>query len=385
MRRLLSLLYLFCFFTTIIYAFNVEWKNGFIVTNDNNTIRGEIGLQDEGKDHLICLFRENAAASQIKYMPADIDRFGTDDGLIFVSLHLKTATIDETYFARFLFEGIVNLYYIELPDGSIDSYIFKKRGDDKFRMVKAASNSSLVEKKRMRSHISVILNDSQEIQGDINKLSGNRDDLIKLLEKYHDLVCNEERCIIHVESKPSRSSFLTPYIGLRDVRMTNEVFRSIIDQDIFSPMIGVEYSTAVERFSSKWMFTAALDVTNLRVEKTIKGGNQYKFSGLIIGNDLGIEYRILSLKVIPSFMLGFFHRYMIETKNETTSGKDLDYQKYGGGFFLNAGVDFPLKNGHSIPVKVAYHRIIFGNALAEGRCVSAYEYWTISMGYKFRL
>ena len=64
-------------------CYALDFRNGYIVQNQNDTIRGQIAYQAYGKYLESCIFKSNGMERQ--YFPADIDGYGFDDGRYFAS------------------------------------------------------------------------------------------------------------------------------------------------------------------------------------------------------------------------------------------------------------------------------------------------------------
>lgn len=393
MRRLFTFLFLINLLCISAFAANTEWKNGYIVSLTGDTIHGQVGIYDNGSNYHSCRFRSSLKGEITNYSPADISAYGTENGLVYSSLKVKSVNLDDTYFVQFLFNGIVNLYYIELPEDSVYSYILKRVDSERTVLMRTVedSKSRPTAIKRIRITTATVLGDCPEIQDDIRKIKGNRDELIKLLEKYHHIVCDDIRCIIYAEKKPKRKHFIGPYAGIRHNEINHFYYWSTWTGNSVSPLIGLDYSTTVERFTDRWLIHATLDFSNLHIN--VNEGSYPKmknqFSAFIVNNSLTMEYRILSLKVKPSFRFGFFQEGVFAYKNKIKVDRYPEekyiYRKYWGGGQLDAAIYIPLNNRHEIPVRFTYQQGLFGQSLQAVNGFDMNFTFSLSVGYNFKL
>lgn len=393
MRRLITYLFLVNLLSISVFAVNTEWKNGYVVSLTGDTIRGQVGIHDNGSNYHSCKFRSSLKGEITNYSPADISAYGTESGLVYSSLKVKSVNLDDTYFVQFLFNGIVNLYYIELPQDSVYSYILKREDSERTVLMRTVedSKSRPTAIKRIRITTATVLGDCPEIQDDIRKIKGNRDELIKLLEKYHHIVCDDIRCIIYAEKKPKRKHFIGPYVGMRYNEVNHFYGFTTFSDNHVSPLIGVDYSTTVERFTDRWLFHATLDISHIDINVNQSSYPRAKndFSAFIVNNSLTMEYRILSVKLKPSFRFGFFQEGLLAYKNELKLEAFNDeksvYRKYWGGGQLEAAIYIPLNNKHDIPVRFIYQQGVFGQSVQSVNGFDVNFTLSLSVGYNFKL
>lgn len=73
------------FFTLLVYASasaQVNPMQGYVITNNNDTIHGMIDYRSDAKNALECHFKENGQSDYRTYAPSDISGYRfTDDGI----------------------------------------------------------------------------------------------------------------------------------------------------------------------------------------------------------------------------------------------------------------------------------------------------------------
>ncbi len=73
-------------------AFGQEFRNGFIITLENDTIPGQVAYRSNLKNYESCLFKEDQTASE--YYPNDIIGFGYDDDKFYSSQIIEGSFVE---------------------------------------------------------------------------------------------------------------------------------------------------------------------------------------------------------------------------------------------------------------------------------------------------
>ena len=117
-------------FLTLVTKAQVNPKEGFIITNQKDTIYGMIDYRTNTINAQQCVFKADDASEYVKYTPGQIlgYRF-KENGKFYVS---KKFDNNEEFFAEFLVDGIMNLYrkekgfrqiyYLENEEGKVVQY-----------------------------------------------------------------------------------------------------------------------------------------------------------------------------------------------------------------------------------------------------------------------
>ena len=181
-------------FLTLVTKAQVNPKEGFIITNQKDTIYGMIDYRTNSINAQQCVFKANDAPEYVTYAPGQIwgYRF-RESGKFYVS---KKFDGEGEFFAEFLVDGILNLYrkekgfnkiyYLENEEGEVVSYenleedinydqrIAKMRAQGLFRQVSK----------------------SQRAVDDIKVGNMSERQMIKMVRDYHEDVCtSNEECI----------------------------------------------------------------------------------------------------------------------------------------------------------------------------------------------
>ena len=86
-------------------------QEGYIITNENDTVRGTIDYLSDIRNMHICLFKADGEDTYRKYKPGEISGYRlTNNGIFYVTRTFMIGDKEETIFAEFLLQGGVSLY-----------------------------------------------------------------------------------------------------------------------------------------------------------------------------------------------------------------------------------------------------------------------------------
>ncbi len=176
-----------------------DYRNGYIITLQQDTIRGLIlhtGVANISKE---CVFKKNAQDNSVKYKPFDITGFRFDEGKYYISKELPLRSGAKSFFAEYLIKGKSNIYYccdeddhyfIEIENGKIYELTEPEKifGDE--------NTGSYYAPKLYTNKLKVLMKDCNNIDKEIDNTILTHASLIKLSKKYHEGVCDSEKCII---------------------------------------------------------------------------------------------------------------------------------------------------------------------------------------------
>ena len=98
-------------------------KQGFIITNQNDTVYGTIDYLSDTKCAYSCRFKPDGGAEYKTYQPNDIRAYRfSDDGVFYVTRTFDGDREQKTFFAEYLIEGGVSLFHHK--EGDTNYYYF---------------------------------------------------------------------------------------------------------------------------------------------------------------------------------------------------------------------------------------------------------------------
>ena len=177
------------------------FKPAYIITRQNDTLFGKIDNRDYLPLSKSCIFLSGEGI-KTKYTPDDIRAFRFIDGSFFVAKDIA----GEKLFLEFLVKGKINLYYYY--DGTNRYFIEKE-------------NEPLTEIGGGKSTLNYYTQDAPELRKKINEIEElNHKNMIALVQDYHNMVCDDEKCIVYVKKEYQTQGFKN-IVGISPFRLIN--------------------------------------------------------------------------------------------------------------------------------------------------------------------
>jgi len=207
------LLFVFlCFLPTLFLPAQTDFREGFLVTNGGDTLRGEIDYRGDVFLTTTCRFRRDGQKAS-DYPPQDIQSYRFVDSRYFVS-----KTVDEKpVFLECLFTGAVNIYALSRSAPENDRFFIEKEEvrlteipyEEGVRRVPVEDAPNKLNTKvnyQSKEHIGVLsffMQDAPELIPSIQSMQKPRSrTLVKLAQSYHQAVSGESQSISYVKDVP---------------------------------------------------------------------------------------------------------------------------------------------------------------------------------------
>jgi opacity protein-like surface antigen len=210
MRKLLLSIIFSAF---VLAGFSQKYLPGYILTNEGDTIHGELLKQRKLSARNKCIFKDLNGEINT-FLPNQIIEYRFTDGSYYISMELEENGSQKQVFIQFLLKGIVELYYY--PTNGKGKFYIEKEG----KLIELANNEKRViingsEYQRFDNEYIGILkylySDAPEVIRKIDNLSFTPNEMVKISEKYHNYVCEDESCEIYI------SKFKTPHFGIKPI------------------------------------------------------------------------------------------------------------------------------------------------------------------------
>ena len=200
----LSILVFSLLFTSGLFA-QANFKKGYIIKSNNDTIYGEIDYQSDTKMGKVCTFQSKEGDAKTAYTPTDLIGYRFTDGKFFITKDWEGNRV----FMEYLVNGLVRFYYYRGEGG--DHYFIEKDGEKMaelpYKEIIVTDDNKTYLQKSTR-HIGVLtyyLKDAPVLQSEINTFDQpSHKNLIRLGEEYHNAVCTDgQKCIIYEKKLPA--------------------------------------------------------------------------------------------------------------------------------------------------------------------------------------
>ncbi len=391
MKTKLVILLLFIFSNVYSQSY---FRDGYLITNDNDTIFGQI---DNGKliiNPFKIKFRSNLNSEIQNYSPEDIYGYRFNDGQFYISKQVEMNSIENIVFLEYLVEGIVNLYYLydELtPRYFIENEngLYELRDDQKEILAQKdifSEYSTYI--KKSNQYIGVlryILSDAPELRPKVDQAVFNHKSLMNLTEDYHNYVCDDEKCLVYKKKKEIGKTKIGIKAGMTHVTTSNNISfysnltRRPIEEGAFDPSTSYDFGIFVNQelpfnyknLSLQYEISFNAWELNEKIEqKSII--RDYEVTQQALNNELLFKIEFPIAIIEPNIQLGGFYKHffnykcvIISTDNnkedhiriiEGEEELNVNYfQKYDAGLAIGLGTNIKITNNYEISVDARYH------------------------------
>lgn len=364
-RRLAPTIVLLMLSTTKIMA-QTNPKLGYVITNDGDTIRGNIDFRTNEKLSKQCVFWADGGSEGVTYEPGDIEGFRFDNGgKYFVTRRLNVTGEPELYFAEFMVQGMMNLYCVAY---NRDEYYFFEREDGEMAQLTNRAflttsslqdeEEKLQEKKEQYGKVKFLLKDSWKAASEMNEKDLSRKKLVKVVRDYHDDVCTDgSSCVVYEYNEKSDKSRIRfkAFTGFAYYSKERTVKQDLPDESYHGGAfeIGLGVETDIERVTkggSVEIGLAYTPKTKFEHNVLVRGGHEPSRTVYERGRaatSIGVVKRFGKGSIQPLVRGGGF--YVLHFGNHETryytSKKIFDDTWDNTAFFgiyLGAGVQMPL-------------------------------------------
>jgi hypothetical protein len=248
-----------------------DFRPGYIITNSNDTISGEIDYRGDLLMAQRCTFKSSEEI-KTEYTPFDISAYRFTNGKYYVSRDLN----GRSAFLEYLIKGKVNVYYqrdqegdhyymdkegVKLAEIPYKEEIRYKEGENHFDHSVYYLYQSIVHK----NFLALYLQDAPKLEPRIYNLEKpEHQNMIRLAKDYHNIVCKDETCIIYDKKPPFLGIALEPAGGL--VNYSNQ--EDLKDKNYFQ--FGVFMHLWMPRTNEKLFFRTGLLYSTLEYEAKVR-------------------------------------------------------------------------------------------------------------------
>lgn len=257
MLRLFFLLTALC--TSNIVLAQSDFRKGYIITLENDTINGLIDYRDGTKNFETCSFKKNENDEIVDYRPSKLNGYRFKDDKYFKPRRIENQDGYQEYaFLEVLISGSVSLYKHK-------STFFIEKGDSSFHKLETETIETFSngEKKQRVSKkylgiLSFLLSDCSELRKEIQSVGLSEGPLMKIVKKYHKLQ-NLEYSIYRAK-QPTLKLSIGIYTGVNisNTKFSSERnnFNHLVEGNFENgtPIIGLNFNLFFPRFSGKISF-----------------------------------------------------------------------------------------------------------------------------------
>ena len=333
-------------------VFNViaqsDFKRGYIIKNNNDTIYGIIANKRNTYSAQYCIFKINDQAPKQVFSPEDIKAYRFLDGKYYISNQITEGDVKKRVFLEYLIKGIVNVYYYEDKEG--EHYFANKTGDSILHELKNSDDvysndesgqngSSIFLKSDATYHFSkreyigllkYMFQDSPKVCDEVDNLLLSHKSLIKIAREYHNSVCSGDECIVYEKKEAKNQLFFGPIIGLNEISFSKgkssdplECFQNAQFNSVFYPSFGIFVKARMPYINNENLYLQyEVSVSHVSFHASNpytvpEGTTTYVYDMTehqsTLNNNLFLKWELLKGKIRPTFQLGILVRSLIKS------------------------------------------------------------------------
>lgn len=353
------------FCTTVIWSSNAQsdFRKGYIVNNDNDTIHGLIDYKGNKANAQRCVYKKENSAILRKFSPSQIKSYRFIDSKYYVSKSVENGNEAPLLFLEYLVNGIIDVYYYRNDEG--EHYLIDD-GSGKLYELKDERKEVVVDDvqyfRRSKEYIGVLkatFKDSPEIIQKVDKVKLNHQSLVDISHDYHDQVCSTEECLIYERKSVNKEKAFGLVVGanvlsLVEVReFTSDFLPYLINSDFGQRVnfsFGVFYKSNLTFWNERLYFQYEGTYASVNLETSHSYSpsrfnptavHSIELSHNTFNNLLMLKYEFPNGKFRPTFQAGCFWKFLFGVEYRRESAE----QFVSGGLFNEQEFDeYPFSN-----------------------------------------
>lgn len=362
-----------------------NFKQGYIITNDNDSLIGLIDFRTDKSNSNVCRFKESETSKVQTFYPSDIAKYRfVDEGKYYVSREIIIKDAPRKVFLEYLVQGMMNLYYYKDWDWTLESdsemeyYFFENPDGVMMPVTKKPDEMVNYKKKEDGRYIGMlgsVFKDYPAITSHLDKTRFDRESMIGLAKDYHTITCAPGQECIEFENDYAKQFMevkFSVYGGfqLLDYEFREEILKGFSSMSSTYPVIGVQMNVLNPRWSKSFSFQVDVSLSGLKGES--RGASEvfrkeYKLDALMIGTELGLKYTYPSGKFRPTLEAGLGYKGLFSSSTKFSKGyadeNGEDYELYSSyklpssfiGYYCGVGADYLVGSEHSVFFRVTYN------------------------------
>lgn len=366
---------------SMLYA-QLNPKQGYVITNQNDTIYGTIDYLSDTKCANECHFQANGETDYKVYLPGEISAYRfADDGVFYVTKTFEVEGNTETFFAEYLLQGGVSLFHHKRA--GIDYYFFIDE-EGKVASVKnigsltqySSRTNTNAEKRAALREVSQMFANSDKAQHDLWVKDINTKNLTQITRDYDMEYCTSAGdCVTFRRNEKATHSLTAKVrfqagIGMGCNKLEpvgNALLLNPLTMSCIVPQVGVGLDFLFPRSSKHWSIQSLVLLSKWSMSKDYKEydtGKYWDRTGelkyLNLEGQIGLAYSFMpDSKFSPILRGGLAIDQPLATSDKGLYnfsyiyGGDTD--RFSLGFYVGAGVDIAVQK-HIIRVSADFKR-----------------------------
>ena len=328
--KALTFIFLFIGVTTTVISQN-NFREGFIVKNNNDTVKGIVEYNSNVTNSKYCYFKPSESEKKVRHIPFEIKAYGFNNGRFYESKRILWEKDSINVFLECLVSGKINLYKYK------SNYFVNKENEfyditEKKIKIKDEYGSEYVKtSNRNRGLLSFLMSDNKKLAKKVNTISFSHKSLTKIVDKYNQnkksssktynntlpffklnlgLITSLNRSKIDFSSNGSIYDYLTT----GDYNVTYLSYG--VSLDFMYPRISERFSIYSELTRNNIVYdvtTEKKSLSSIRYDNTRLDQDALKFA-------FGVNYHFINYKVKPFISIGGggYYNFKIDNSSKYT-------------------------------------------------------------------
>jgi hypothetical protein len=194
-----------CFILVLSFsALHAQFKEGYIITNNNDTLVGYLNFEGSMINSNRCSFKSAPDSDAVTYYPGEIIGFRFNNSKFFITREIFRENELQKVFLEWLIKGKASI--LEYAGDLNPRYFILLENDSLYELENTKEIKNIdeidysVENKEYVGALRYYLQDAPSLSPRINTLSFDDKSFIKIAHDYHEQVCKDEACIIYEDT-----------------------------------------------------------------------------------------------------------------------------------------------------------------------------------------
>ncbi len=374
----------------------VNPQNGYVITNQNDTIYGVIDYLSDKKCASECHFLPRGGTAYKTYLPGEIRGYRfADDGVFYVTKTFAVDGVKKTLFAEFLLQGGVSLFRYDEAD---NSYFFFVGEDGKVATIKNDGSFSrtvsdgytkkelMQQKRNALSEVSQVFADSEKALHDLWTKNINTKSLTQITHDFDMEYCKsagdcvkfryDEKAVRNIAVKLLFKAGVS--LGSNKLTKLNTIYTDVTMKTIV-PEVGLGADITFPRFSKHFSLQALVSVSRWSLSETY--GYYARYTQTISSS---LKYWDLGFQIGPTYSFMPDSKFSPILRGGFVIDKPLSMKKsnlyyllltdpvlpatFCRGFYVGAGVDIAIRK-HLLRLTAEYRRTPASNKEMTPSCL----------------
>lgn len=330
MKKKLSLMVVLLASITCAFAVT-DFRPGFIVLNNNDTIQGFIDYRGTKANSESCIFQKETNSPVQTYTPNLIKAYRFNNGKYYVTMLLARDFTEKVQFVEYLFKGRLDIYsYFDGIDthylAGKDGRLFELKGG--YKKIERDGISYVVKNTEYMGILNFLFSDDPK-GSTLTNIDLNSESLIKSARRYHMDVCSNDSCILYQKDISQNKVTFGPLVGFHTLSYSIRdhsvgLLRYIDDARLnqtFYPSIGFFIKSSLPQINDRLslQYEAFYSINKITSQDKSPGlsglvyANNMVYTRQLLNNSLLVKYEIPKYKLHPTFHAGIFANIAVQS------------------------------------------------------------------------